>query len=192
MKLQPHWRTTILILCWVTILLPGQQIRAANPDTPTGPEPAGDASDAAVSVRDVKLQDGGVLEGQVVGAHLEPCRSTVVRLSKMGGAVGQTMTVNTDAEGRFRVTGLGGGVYRVETVGGVSICRLWSPNAAPPSVSSALMVRSGTIWRGDCSWRHCCVFTNPLVIGLAGAAAIAIPLVVQNVGQELPPGSRHP
>jgi hypothetical protein len=157
-----------VLLCSV-FLLPVQQLLAANPqpNRPTTP-----------AVRDVALQAGGVLQGQVLDSQGQPVANATVRAVGLGTRAEQVRMAQADAAGRFQIAGLSGGVYRVETAQGVMICRLWAPNTSPPAAeSSVLLVHGGETVRGNLGSIGWLGWT---LIGLGVAAAIAIPLALND------------
>lgn len=96
---------------------------------------------------DVALSAGGVLSGQVVTAQGSPLAGNEVRVASPNG---ESKSVTTDAEGRFRVTGLRGGAYAVTTANASVACRLWANGAVPPGAkSSILVVERQDIVRGN-------------------------------------------
>jgi len=165
----------VVLVCTVT-LLPLQQILAANPAAANQRAQAG--SSTGPVVRDIELQPGGVMQGQVVNAQGAPCANAPVRLVKQGVGAEAITACKTDADGRFEAPGLTGGVYRVETTAGTMVCRAWAPNTAPPSaIPAALVVEGDQAVRGNLSG------IQPLgwaLIGIGIAAAIAIPLALDD------------
>lgn len=162
-----------LVLTASMILLPMQQLLAANPQL------GGRAGETAVApsteIRDVALQAGGTLRGQVVDAQGNPAAQVAVRVVRLHDRVPLTV-VQTDAQGQFHVHGLTGGVYRIETPDGAGVYRLWAPNTAPPSATaSALVVHGDSVVRGNLGSIGWFGWT---LIGLGVAAAIAIPLAL--------------
>ena len=173
MRLKPSRKLTALVLIGSMTLLPAQQVLAANPVGPGDPDRAA----VAPPVRDVSLQAGGVLRGQVVDKQGQPCTGVPISVSKVGATAAKPIGSQTDGQGRFQFSGLTGGVYQVETAQGSTLCRLWAPNTAPPSAGPAAMVvqgegpvRGNLGGIGPWGWA---------LIGLGVAAAIAIPLALQ-------------
>ena len=127
-------------------------------------------------VRDLVLGQGGTVRGQVVDAQNNPVASTLVAVVANGKKIRET---TTDGNGRFSVSGLGSGVYAVGSAGGFGLYRTWSATAAPPATpTAALIVEDGSIERGQSQVLYW--LTDPWVISLAIAAAIAIPIAVNN------------
>jgi len=153
-------------------LLGGQAARAAHP--------------LGVPMRDVALQAGGVLQGQVLDEQGAALPHTRVALTKQGEAVALTQT---DAEGRFAVHGVAAGIYELQTAQSAAACRLWAPNTAPPAAQpSVLLISDDSVVRGQfgpgmgwgsggglMGW-----LTNPWVLAGIVAAAIAIPIAVSD------------
>jgi hypothetical protein len=163
-------RLRLVVVTASIILLPLQQLLAANPPlmAGTGPLPA---------IRDVALQTGGAMHGQVVDAQGNPCREVAVRVVRTTETT-PLAVVQTDSQGRFAVQGLSGGIYRVETPAGAAMYRLWAPNTAPPSATtSALVVQGDPTVRGNLGGLGWFGWT---LIGLGVAAAIAIPLALDD------------
>jgi hypothetical protein len=96
-----------------------------------------------------------------------------------GRAVASTQT---GVDGRFAIAGVKAGVYEVATSQGVTVCRLWAPRTAPPAAQSdALVVHGGSVVRGAQGGGGVIGFlSNPWVLGGIVAAAIAIPLALDD------------
>jgi hypothetical protein len=137
------------------------------------------ARPATSAVRDVALHDGGSLTGQVLDAAGTPVASTAVAVLDQGRAVASTQT---SEDGRFAIAGVKAGVYEVATSNGVTVCRLWAPRTAPPAAQAdALVVHGNTVVRGAHGGGGVIKFlSNPWVLGGIVAAAIAIPLILDD------------
>jgi hypothetical protein len=132
------------------------------------------ASPQTPPVIDVKLQDGGILYGQVVDPQGVALASVPVSLSANGK---QLAAGATNAQGAFAFSGLNQGVYQVTAGQGAGAFRVWTANAAPPAVQQAAVVVSGEgVVRGQHSVGA--ILTHPLFIGAAIATAIAVPIAV--------------
>ena len=178
MRLKPNRKVTALVLIGSMALLPAQQVLAVGPGTP-------DRAPAAPPVRDVALNAGGVLRGQVVDKQGQPCTGVPVAVSKVGAANEKPVASQTDGQGRFQLTGLSAGVYQVATAEGGTLCRLWAPNAAPPSaVPAALVVQGEGPVRGSMGGLGSIGPLGWALIGLGVAAAIAIPLALHKDNNE--------
>lgn len=142
--------------------------------------PAGE-SHTSIGGVDVALRPGGVLVGQVVDQQGGAKANQVVSIQYANREVVRT---TTDANGVFAAQGLRGGQYQILTDDGISTCRLWAANTAPPSARpAALVVADGTVVRGN--WGHGPMHqwvgwmkSHPYITAGAIAAAIAIPLAL--------------
>ena len=136
---------------------------------------------------DVVLQDKGVLVGRIVDAQGLAVANTPVSLQTGGKEV---VRVVSDDAGRFRATGLKGGVYQVASTGHQGVYRLWAPQTAPPAAAKglSLMSRPVDVVRGQYGpgpgnpfsaagqW----IAEHPIITAAAVAAAIAIPIAVDD------------
>jgi hypothetical protein len=152
------------------MLLP-QSVLAAQMET--GNQPA--------QITDVALGNGGVFAGQVVDSQGVPLAGTDVVVLRNGTAIQQA---KTDANGQFSVSNLKGGIYQVVTNRSNGTYRCWASQTAPPSaVPAALVVANNEVVRGSLGnggWFQ--FLGNPWVIAGGVAAAIAIPLALDDNG----------
>jgi len=159
------------------LLLPLQQLLASNPQISGMAQPSATVGRAVV--RDIELQAGGELHGQVVDAQNNPCAQVPLRVVRTSDQA-LVAAAQTDAQGRFALRGLTGGVYRVETPAGAAVYRVWAPHTAPPSaIASALVVQGDPTMRGNLGGIGWFGWT---LIGLGVAAAIALPLALDDDG----------
>ena len=105
-----------------------------------------------------------------------------IQFHREGHLVAQAVT---DANGHFVAHKLTGGVYTVQTLGNVEHYRVWTNEAAPPSALNDLNISGGEIVRGqydydDVPSGRWGILAHPWLIGLGVAAAIAIPLALDN------------
>ncbi len=159
-------RVVLVAMATGGLLLPGVSRASGEEEVAT-----------AARVRDFALQPDGSLRGQVVDrAGREASHSTIAVLQ--GDAV--ITTSETDAHGRYALTGLSGGVFQVVTEEGVTVCRLWPAGAAPPSAQAeALLVHDNPVIRGRLGHGGLVqLLSNPWVLGGIVAAAIAVPLAL--------------
>lgn len=171
MKVLPSKKLRWFVLSTWVAMLPLHQVLAANPQT-VNPQAA---VVPAVEIRDVALQPGGVLHGQVVDPQGAVCSHAPVRIVRLSDQTPVAIT-QADDQGHFTIQGLSGGVYRIETPAGASVYRLWASNTAPPSaIASALVVQGDSAMRGNLGGIGWFGWT---LIGLGIAAAIAIPLAL--------------
>ena len=114
-------------------------------------------------IRDVALQQGGTLRGELMSAQGH-------------GAAGQTISLATDgelvakavvgADGKFFIGGLRPGVYSVVSGYTQSTLRLWSQAAAPPAAAPELLLvqQQSQIARGQFP-NHLPQWDHPLLVG---------------------------
>ena len=142
-------------------LIVGQTVQAASP-----------------IIRDVALQPGGVLNGQVLNDQaIAQAQAKIAVVHK-----GKPLTVTeTDKDGRFVLTGLEPGVYELHLAEGGGAYRAWAPRTAPPvAEQSVLLVQDGRTVRGN---HHPGAFgwlANPWVLAAIVAVAIAVPLALDD------------
>ncbi len=175
MKLLFSTRLRLVVVTASMLLLPLQQLLAANPQVVNNAgQPAAVQSPV---IRDVALQAGGTMRGQVVDAQGNPCAQIPLQVVRTSDSATVAMT-RTDAQGWFKLSSLTGGVYRLQTPAGAAVYRLWAPNTAPPSaVASALIVQGDPTMRGNLGNIGWFGWT---LIGLGIAAAIALPLALDD------------
>lgn len=114
-------------------------------------------------VPDIKLQEGGVLAGQVLDTDGQPIANAPVTVQQDGQTVNSSAT---DQAGNFQVNGLRGGVYEVVTPACRQTCRCWPCQAAPPIARPGLRLKA---WLG-----------SPIISIAVAAGAIAIPLALDD------------
>ena len=105
-------------------------------------------ADYATRIQDVALSSG-VFTGQVVDHQGNALANTAIVVGQQGTQVAKAVT---NANGRFQVSGLNGGVYQIAAGNAISVCRVWHENAAPPIATDGLLVVSdANIVRGQCN-----------------------------------------
>jgi hypothetical protein len=140
------------------------------------------ASGAKV-VCDVALGPGGKLRGTVFDVQAQRVSGQVVILFHGGR---ELATAVSDDRGQFGFEGLRGGVYGLAAGGASQVFRLWTPAAAPPhSIAEVAVVTGGQVQRGQRPFAELFV-SDPIVLGVIIAAAIAIPIAVQNSRSDRP------
>jgi hypothetical protein len=161
-------RGSLVALAMVSMLLPHRGLAT---------EPVAENVKPSISIVDVALAEDGSLSGQVMDLQGVPVASTTVAVVRQGEVVA---TVQTDSQGRYSVSGLNTGLYQVVTEQGITVCRVWSAKAAPPSAQAEALVIDGThTMRGVMGGRPWgSILSNPWVLGGIVAAAIAIPLAL--------------
>jgi hypothetical protein len=129
-----------------------------------------------IGALDVELSPDGVLAGQILDPAGQPVENVPLRLIHRGQTVSVTAS---DQTGGFRFAGIRGGTHQITTPNGAVPVRCWKSRTAPPAAHNAiLLVSDGKTVRAQHPISH--LFTNPLVVGLAIAMAIAIPIIVNN------------
>lgn len=137
-------------------------------------------------ITDVRLDEGGVLRGQVVTPENTPVPTVDVSLRSGEQERGRT---KADDNGCFAFTGLQNGVYQVVTPKGHGTYRIWTPAAAPPAAQlTALVVDGGDTIRGQYGMptlRN--LLSNPWFIAGVIVTAVAVPVAIHNANRG--PGS---
>jgi hypothetical protein len=155
-------------------------------------------------VRDVALQQGGLLVGRITGSAGSPISGARIQLASQGRMIGET---STDPHGTFDFAGLRGGSYQLIHGSYSSNLRLWAPGTAPPSAKEMLLIvepastslssvasrtaqpypetvptNTVTLARtqspGGGPIRE--LFSRPLILGGLVATAIAVPVAIHN------------
>jgi hypothetical protein len=131
------------------------------------------------AVTDIALRPGGVLVGQVVDPQGQAKVGSPVAIEMAGKEVART---TTDENGVFAAQGLRGGVYQIKTTEGISACRLWAADTAPPAARPAALVVAGKdLVRGQFGPMHAWkewVKAHPYITAGTVVAAIATPLAL--------------
>lgn len=151
------------------------------------------------TVKDLRLGSNGTLSGVIVDETGKPVASAPVVIGQKGKPFAE---FDTGADGRYAVSGLKPGVYQVVSFAGVETVRVHKSKDAPAGAIQGIVqvITSDGIARGqscnngcnqcndagckDCSKprysRLRSVLTNPLTWALVLAAAIAIPLALDD------------
>ena len=174
MKLVRCVRVTLVTLACGTWIFPA-----------SAAQPAAGAAPLPTAFCDVRLSDDGTLHGQWLDAHGAAVAQQTVVLCQGTRALAET---RTDAAGRFAFLRIRGGIYQITNGSTAVACRVWTGSAAPPAALQQVLVTDrADVVRG--AQPISALFTNPLVIGLIIAAAVAIPLAVHKNQQEQASGS---
>jgi hypothetical protein len=88
-------------------------------------------------ISDIALSNNGTLRGKVVDANNQPRANAELTVWHEKRPVGK---IRSNQKGEFAFSGLRGGVHRVTTEKAAFTCRFWSPNTAPPSAKSAILL----------------------------------------------------
>jgi len=170
MKRSGRWYTTAIVLALTSTIPP--QLLAAPPRT-MQPSQASEE----VSIDDIALDTQGKFHGQVVRENGAIASDVMIHVLKNGREV---TTASTNEEGQFEISGLKGGVYQLVTGESGVMYRVWAPRTAPPAAKQvALLVDDhGVIRAQDRPVLN--FLTNPWVLGVGVAAAIAVPLALDD------------
>jgi len=160
------------------VCLPTQQAK--------GDERFTTATKSAELVDDVAIDPEGILTGRVLNSDGKPVEGTQVDLVRADDQLASTTT--TAENGSFQFEGVAGGVYRILAVNHSVMVRAWTSDAAPPNARNESWIVVGDVVRaqgcstcGDAGGSGC--GNSPLgwlLIGAAIAAAIAIPLALDD------------
>lgn len=168
MKSRITLRGTLVALATVSMMLPTSGFAM---------EPIAESARASINIMDVALDKDGNLLGQVLDLQGVPMAQTTVAVVQQGEVLA---TTQTDAQGRYTFAGMKTGFYQVVTDQGLTVCRVWTAETAPPSALTETLVVDGlqTV-RGGMNGRSWGSFlSNPWVLGGIVAAAIAVPLAL--------------
>ncbi len=171
----------IVAIAMMGVLTPTPLVHAETP--PLRP--------AASQIPDVRLDAQRRFHGVVVDGQGQVLTGAKVVLTRTGEQTKPAWSheTATDRHGRFQFESCSGGTYRLETSAGVYLCRLWTPNAAPPAAApSLLVVNDNRVERGQRPIGE--IFhSDPLLMATIVAAAIAIPIAVHKSRDDSPEGS---
>lgn len=172
-------------LVWMALVgmcLPVPMAAAGIADTPAAP-----AAEVSAATYDIELAQDGLLTGRLVDAEMRPLAAADVAISTNGRVVANTVT---DDRGVFAVAGLRSGFHQIAAGDAVRNCRFWAVGTAPPRATQGMqIVADDSVVRGQ--WgpptmtnrfiRNAKVWaTNPFVVGGIVAAAVAIPVALNN------------
>ncbi len=124
---------------------------------------------------DIGLEEGNVLRGYVVDNAGNAAGHVSVLLFS-----GNELTASglSDAQGRFAIANLRGGVYQLAAGDQVSFIRCWAPHTSPPTAKQSVLLQVENVQRAQISPASCAL-ANPWVIAGIVAAAIAIPVALK-------------
>ncbi len=136
--------------------------------------------------RDVALSSDGLLRGVVVDPAGKPQAAVALWIENQGMWL---PAGTTKPDGTFQIAGLRGGVFRLATPSNLAVLRVWMPGTAPPGAAeAAVVVTKPGVTRGQRPISEL-FFGDPIVVGLALAGAIAVPIIVANSKKSRAPGS---
>ncbi len=170
MKRRGRIQVVLAFAATLSFILPPHYLLAADA---SGLATSGQSHTTAL---DVQLSPSGELVGQVLNPAGHPVEKMSLQLVHRGRTVA---TASSDRNGAFRFSNVRGGSHQIVTHGGAVPVRCWKNQTAPPAAHDGiLLVSDGKTVRGQHPISH--LFTNPAVIGLAIAMAIAIPIIINN------------
>ena len=169
MKTFKTFRAAIVALTCLGVVVPRGAI-AANPVVVDGVP-------VSQVVEDLELQNGALIGG-LVDASGKGVADAPVVIGQEGKPVAE---LRTDEEGRFAVKGLKPGLYQVVSHGKVSTHRVWESGKAPAEAKRGVIHNvDPQVARGASHHGLLGILSNPLVLALIIAAAIAIPLALDD------------
>jgi hypothetical protein len=95
---------------------------------------------------DVRLDSQRRLWGQLLDRQGRPRPTAQVSLWSRGQLLART---RTRADGAFHFDQMSGGVYRVAADDSTGVYRVWTPNSAPPTARTAILLVDGAAVRGQ-------------------------------------------
>jgi hypothetical protein len=143
-------------------------------------------------IADVALGPDGELTGRAINEQGQPWADAQVELLNDNKVVAKPVT---DERGQFRVLRLRGGVYQLRSRNSLTHFRAWTVGTAPPSAEVGVTLSQGVVRGQGCTTPGCTtagcggrcgqgsalgLLMHPLVITAGVAAAIAIPLALDD------------
>jgi len=169
MKTSKTFRAIIVALTCTGVCLPHRSIAAETMIVEGIP--------VSKKVEDLSLQNG-LLVGGLVDASGRGVENAPVVIAQQGKPV---LEMKTDSEGRFAAAGLKPGVYQVVSHGGLNNYRVWEEGSAPATAKKGVIHRvDPEVARGGSSNPLLSFLANPIVLAMIVAAAIAIPLALDD------------
>jgi hypothetical protein len=152
------WSLTIALLANGPILTAEQQVSGTQGDA---------RSEREAVVQDVKLRAGGILTARIVDGQGAPIVGEHVSVMFQGKEVA---AVVSDEDGFATASDLRPGLHAIATPAGISACRFWNADTAPPTATSVPAVVSDTeVVRGQFG-----AFNLPMLVVVATAAGALI------------------
>lgn len=179
MKYLRNVKMPLVTLACLGLLLPPSWVAATEPQQAK-------KRGAPIAVSDVVLDAESGLQGVVVDIRGEPQAGVEVALVQQKTRLG---LVKTDLQGRFRMAGIQGGMYMLQSGGQGRFIRAWTAAAAPPAAKPlALLVVGSEVVRGQMPLEDFFASDAVIVTGLV-AAMIALPIALHNSGGDNAPAS---
>lgn len=136
-------------------------------------------------IHDIRLDLQGTMHGRLIDTEGRPIIEETLELIREGETITRAVS---DSDGRFQFASVSTGVHQIHWKSSMVVCRVWTDNVAPPIAKDKLVVLDmPPLVRGQRPARE--IFHNPLFIGLFVAAAIAIPIAVNQSRSDKPPSS---
>ena len=196
-------RFSVLLMLGSTLnlLFPAAgSFRSAQAQTPV--IPAVQRNVVATTPIDVALDANNKLHGKLVSAEGIALSGANIQLFRANELIS---AAKTNQQGVFQTDSIAGGVCELVTAHQTVNLRVWTQRAAPPNARQRLLVAETNVVRGQCSNPGCEIINcdgscggghrgafgmmfHPLVLGAAIAAAIAIPLALDD-DDDPPPAS---
>ncbi|NLS96510.1 MAG: hypothetical protein GXX96_30600 [Planctomycetaceae bacterium] len=177
-------------LIWLAVLgmvLPVPVLQAADGPAAAVPTASATPPSPAVTVAavsDVALSADGLLRGQLLSPQGRGLAGVQIAAFSGNRSLG---SATTDADGRFAIAGLKGGVVTLVAGQTQTVVRVWTPKGAPAAAKSSVLLVDGQPQALGQSWRGFKkVITNPWVIAGVVAAAVAIPVAIHNANDDDP------
>lgn len=169
MKLCRTLRAVIIAMTCLGVALPQQAI-ASKPVVVDG-------IPVSKNVIDLSLQQGQLVGG-LVDANGNGVADAPVVIAQQGKPV---LNLRTDAEGRFAAKGVKPGIYQVVSHGALENYRVWEDGTAPEGAKKGVIHRvNPEVARGASQSGLLAMLSNPLVLTLIIATAIAIPVALND------------
>ncbi|MDA0834504.1 MAG: carboxypeptidase-like regulatory domain-containing protein [Planctomycetota bacterium] len=127
MKLVRMIRNVAVALAVTGMVLPHPKVMADGLKSNDGKE------SKTVTIHDVALAEGGVLNGVVRDAEGNPLNGAAVAIRQGNEVIASTIS---DENGEFIIEDLNGGVYVVNAGQSQGVYRLWTEDTAPPSAQT--------------------------------------------------------
>lgn len=168
MKTSKIFRAAIVAMTCLGVCIPHPSVAAAV---------VVDGIQINQQIEDLSLQNGLMVGGLVDKAGRGVSDAPVV-IAQQGKPVA---TLRTDAEGRFSAAGLKPGIYQVVSHGALNNYRVWEDGKAPANAKRGVIHQvDPEVARGASTGGLIGFLTNPLVIVGIVAAAIAIPIALDD------------
>lgn len=138
---------------------------------------AGNSIPIERTVQDVQLKEEA-LRGALVDKAGNGVEDAPVVIGQKGKLIKE---LRTDSEGRWQLANVEPGVYQVISHGSAAVYRVWSAENAPKNAKAGIIHQvDPEVARGGGPNPLLNALTNPILIALLIAAAIAIPLALDD------------